>query len=44
MAMMHDGWSGMMGGAGFYWIIAGLMVVVAILAWGLVRRHSRDGG
>jgi hypothetical protein len=29
---MHDGWSGMIGGPGFYWLVAGLMVVIVILA------------
>ncbi len=42
--MMRDGWSGMMGGTGFYWLVGGLILVVLILAWGLVRRRSRDGG
>ena len=42
--MMHDGWSGMMGGTGLYWLVAGLVVVVVVLAWGLAKRRSRDGG
>lgn len=42
--MMHDGWSGMVGGTGLYWLVAGLIVVVVILAWGLARRRSRNGG
>ncbi len=32
-AIMNDGWSGMMGGTGLYWLVAGLIVVVAVLAW-----------
>ena len=41
--MMHDGWSGMMSETGFYWLVAGLIVVVVIFAWGRARKRSRDG-
>jgi hypothetical protein len=40
--MMHDGgWFGM--GWGGYWLVPTLIVVLAILAWGIfARRRSRD--
>ena len=41
--MMHDGgWFGM-GGAGLYWQIPALIVVLVILAWFFTRRRPRDG-
>lgn len=40
--MMHDGgWFGM-GGAGLYWLIPVLLVVLVILVWLVARRRSRD--
>jgi cytochrome c-type biogenesis protein CcmH/NrfF len=41
--MMHDGGWFAMGGAGLYWQIPILMVVVVTVVWLVTRRRARDG-